>query len=79
MIDISVLYPLLFGVFIIALVKKWKRPTLTYPPGPKGYPILGNVFDLTTSVPLWEDVTSLTNRYGTPRSRSVRDGPELAL
>ena len=71
MIDVSVLYPLLFGVFILALVRKWKRPTLPYPPGPKGYPILGNVLDLNMSVPLWEDITSLTNRYGMLRSRSI--------
>ena len=65
MIDISLLYPLLFCVLILALVRKWKNPTLPYPPGPKGYPILGNVLDLTTSVPIWEDMTSLANRYGT--------------
>jgi len=64
MIDISALYPLVFGVFILAFVRRWKRPTLPYPPGPKGYPILGNVLDLTTSVPLQEDITSLADRYG---------------
>ena len=79
MIDISVLYLLLFGVFILALVGKWKRPSSPYPPGPKGYPILGNVLDLTTSVPLWEDITSLATRYGALSSRSVRDGSETVL
>ena len=79
MLDISVLYPLLFGVFVFVFVRKWKRPASPYPPGPKGYPILGNVLDLTMSVPLCEDVTSLANRYGTFWSRSVRDGSETAL
>jgi hypothetical protein len=79
MIDLSALYPLLFGAFIFALVAKRKKPASPYPPGPKGYPILGNVLDLTMSVPLWEDITSLANRYGTPQSRSVRDGSEAAL
>ena len=64
MIDISALYPLLFGAFVLLLVRKRKRPTLPYPPGPNGYPLLGNVLDLTISVPLWEDITSLANRYG---------------
>ena len=65
MIDISALYPLLFGAFIFALVRKRKRPASPYPPGPKGYPILGNVLDLPKNVPIWESLTSLKNRYGT--------------
>jgi len=65
MIEISFLYPLLFGVLILALVWKWKRPSLPYPPGPKGYPILGNALDLNASVPIWEDIASLANHHGT--------------
>ena len=79
MIDTSVFYPLLFGVFILVIVRKWRRASLLYPPGPKGYPILGNVLDLTTTVPIWEDVTSLANHYSTLSSRSVHDGPETVL
>ena len=79
MIDISVLYPLLFGVIVLVLARKRKRPALPYPPGPKGYPILGNVLDLTMNVPICEDVSSLANRYGTLSSRSIRDDPEAAL
>ena len=66
MIDTSALYSLLFCVLIFALARKWKRSPLPYPPGPKGYPILGNVLDLSTSVPIWENFTSLSNRLGTP-------------
>jgi len=76
---ISVLYPLLFGVFVFVLVRKLKRPSLPYPPGPKGYPILGNVLDLTATIPIWEDITSLANRYGTLPSRSVRESSETIL
>jgi len=65
MIDASILYPLVFGALTLALVRKWKGPSMPYPPGPKGYPILGNVLDLTMSVPIWEGITSLANRYGT--------------
>jgi len=64
MIDIFALYPLLLGVLILALVRKRKRSTLPYPPGPKGYPILGNVLDLSLNVPIWESLMSLTSRYG---------------
>ena len=79
MIGIFALYPLLFGISILVLVRKRKRSTLPHPPGPKGYPILGNVLDLTKGVPLWEDITSLANRYCTLRSRSVRDDSEATL
>ena len=65
MIDTSAFYLLLFGVFVLALVRKWKRPTLPYPPGPKGYPIFGNILDFSISGTLREDLTSLANRYGT--------------
>lgn len=67
MIDIIfALYPLLFGLFILVLVGKRKKPALgPYPPGPKGYPVLGNVLDLPMGVPIWESLTSLTRHYGT--------------
>ena len=79
MVDNFTLYPLLFGIFVVASFCKWKKPTLPYPPGPKGYPILGNVLDLPVNVPLWEKITSLTHRYGTLWSRSVRGRSEVAL
>ena len=52
--DMSVLYSLLFGIIVLALVRKRKRPSLPYPPGPNGHPILGNALDLTTGIPIWE-------------------------
>ena len=66
MIDATIIYPLLFSAFALAVVKKWRGSALPYPPGPKGYPILGNALDLIMSVPIWEGITSLANRYGTP-------------
>ena len=65
MFDAFMLYPLLFCVFILILARKRKRSTLLYPPGPKGYPIFGNVLDLPTSVPIWENFMSLANTHGT--------------
>jgi len=62
MFDVPVLGLLLFGIAVLAL-RKWKKPTLSYPPGPKGYPILGNVLDLIQDVPIWETLTSLANRH----------------
>ena len=71
MFDVLVLYALLLCVGILSLVRKWKRPTLPYPPGPKGYPILGNVLDLPMGVPVWESFMSLANNYGASRRRFV--------
>lgn len=65
MADTFVLFSLLLCLFILALARKWKRPALPYPPGPKGYPILGNVLDLPMTAPIWENITTLSNRYGT--------------
>ena len=64
MLSVSVLYPLPFCVLVLALARKWRKKTSPYPPGPKGYPILGNVLDLTMSVPIWDSLTSLANRHG---------------
>ena len=79
MIDFSTLYPLLLGPLILVLVRKWKRPALPYPPGPKGYPILGNVLDLSMSVPIWESITSLSNSCGAPSSHRVCRTPEAVV
>jgi len=79
MIDTSVLYLLLLCVSILVLARRWKRPALPYPPGPKGYPILGNILDLSMSVPIWENITSLSNRHGTLSSRSVHGDSEAVL
>lgn len=67
MTDLSTLYPLPLGLLLFFLARRWRRPALPRPPGPKGYPIIGNVLDLNLSVPIWESITSLSNRYGTPR------------
>jgi hypothetical protein len=78
MLDVSVLYPLPLCVFVFVLVRKWRKPTSPYPPGPKGYPILGNVLDLPTNVPIWESLTSLANRQGSFDVVSSRENAEAA-
>ena len=61
MLDTILLYTLPLCIFILALARKWRKHGLPYPPGPKGYPILGNVLDLPASIPIWESLTSLAN------------------
>lgn len=43
-----------------------RRPknTLPHPPGPKGYPLIGNVLDFPTGVPLWKGFTSMAKQHG---------------
>ena len=79
MIDFPTLYPLLLGPLILVLVRKWKKPALPYPPGPKGYPILGNVLDLSTSVSVWESITSLSTSYGALSNHCLCRTPEAAV
>lgn len=66
MLTTSVLYPLALSIPILILATRRKKPTTPYPPGPKGYPILGNVLDLPMSAPIWESFVSLANNHGTP-------------
>lgn len=79
MIDTSSLCPLLFGILILALVRKWRKPALPFPPGPEGYPILGNVLDLPMSVHIWENFSSLSNRYGTLSSHSIHGDSDVVF
>jgi len=71
MLDTPVLGLLLLFCISVLAFRKWRKTTFSYPPGPKGYPILGNVLDLSQSVPFWESLASLANRHGTRPSYSV--------
>lgn len=44
------------------LRKKWSSKSLAYPPGPKGYPIVGNAFDFPGN-PIWEGLTKMARDY----------------
>ncbi|KAF9645498.1 CyP450 monooxygenase [Thelephora ganbajun] len=49
----------------LALVKKkWTSRNLPYPPGPKGYPIIGNLLDFPEN-PIWEGFTRMAKEYNT--------------
>ena len=66
-----VVYTLLVSVLVLALIRRRKNSTLPYPPGPKGYPILGNVLDLPKNIPTCEIFQSLANDHGTLQRRPV--------
>ena len=49
----------------LALIWKWRQDgRLPSPPGPKGYPLVGNIFDLRHDVPTCEAFMSLAEQYG---------------
>jgi hypothetical protein len=59
---------LVLPVFVALPVWFWLRKrskrALPYPPGPKEYPLIGNVLDFPFGRPLWEGLTDLAKRYG---------------
>ena len=55
----------------LALALRWKRSGSRppYPPGPRGYPLIGSVLELPRDVPMWEGFISIaekSSRYPTP-------------
>ena len=48
-----------------------RRGKLRYPPGPRGIPLLGNLFDIPQRAP-WETYTRWGKQYGTQLSWPLR-------
>ena len=80
--DSKVLYAASFGVAasLAALgVLSWQhsegRPP--YPPGPKGYPLIGSVLDVPQDVPIWQAFGSIARQHSewlTSSSKYVTQG-----
>ena len=52
-------------LLLVIFLLHWRKSSLqNYPPGPKGLPIVGNVFDIPSSMP-WKKFTELSKIYGT--------------
>ena len=45
---------LVIAASLLLAYRKRRNARLPYPPGPKGYPVIGNVFDIPQDVPLWK-------------------------
>lgn len=55
---------LLVASAIYRRLRRRKRShSLPHPPGPKGYPIIGNVLDIPRGPPLWEGSLTLGRQY----------------
>jgi len=50
----------------LALAWKWRqnRNKSPYPPGPKGYPFIGNIYDVPQDVPIWQAFIPLARKFG---------------
>lgn len=51
------------AIVIVTLRKKRGSKHPPYPPGPKGYPVIGNVLDFPQN-PIWEGFAKMCQEYG---------------
>jgi hypothetical protein len=51
------------AVSLILLSIRRRNSKLPYPPGPKGYPLLGNVFDVPKDLSVWKAAMSMGGLY----------------
>lgn len=54
---------LVVAVSFIFVQRRRRKTRLPYPPGPKGYPVIGNVLDIPKDVPLWRALMQMTEKY----------------
>lgn len=56
---------LLAASVVYRRIKRRRRShSFPLPPGPKGYPLIGNVLDIPRGLPLWEGTLALGRQYG---------------
>ena len=54
---------LVIAVCLYLVHRRRRNSRLPYPPGPKGYPMVGNVFDVPQDVPVWKTAMSIGGNY----------------
>ncbi|KAI0347291.1 cytochrome P450 [Trametopsis cervina] len=54
---------LLVAVLVLRTFANWKKQPAPYPPGPKGYPLIGNLLDMPALYP-WRTFTDWGDRFG---------------
>jgi hypothetical protein len=60
----SLVLPVLFVLPAWYLYRNRSKSVLPYPPGPRGYPLIGNIFDFPADVPLWEGLAKMAEQQG---------------
>ena len=51
------------GIALALLRRRWASSRPPYPPGPKGYPFIGNVLD-SPKDPVWEGFAAMAKEHG---------------
>ena len=51
------------AVSLVFVQRRRRKARLPYPPGPKGYPVIGNVLDIPQDVPLWGVLMQMAEKY----------------
>ena len=54
---------LVIAASLVLLQRRRRNAKLPYPPGPRGYPVIGNVLDIPPGVPLWKAVIPMAEEY----------------
>lgn len=54
----------LASAVLCLFIRAKRRPPVPYPPGPKGVPLVGNVFDMPSTY-LWRTFAEWGRTYGT--------------
>ena len=48
---------------LVFIRKRRRNDGPPFPPGPKGYPLIGGVLDVPQDVPLWQALASMGEKY----------------
>ena len=68
---ISLALPVLVAFPLWYWVKKSSKNVLPYPPGPKPYPLIGNLLDFPLNIPPWEGLKEMAEQHGQSLPRIV--------
>ena len=60
----SLVLPICVALPVWYWLRRQPKSTLPHPPGPKGYPLIGNALDFPRGIPLWEGLASMAKQYG---------------
>ena len=75
----SLLLPVLVALPAWYWLRGRSKRVLPYPPGPKGYPLIGNLLDFPADVPLWEGLAGMAKQHGRVLPPGRHSGRNMTL